>query len=192
MQRGGNRQWGQGPGQLVAVFPLLEQPRLQYHLGQLLHKQRHPIGLGHDLLEHVLRQRLAVRHSAGQLRRLAPRQARQRHLGEVRAPRPRWTEVGTKGEECQDAGDGALIDQEAEQLQRGRIDPVQVFHDKQHRLLCGDSQQNCQEGLQGLLLLLLRRHGQGGIGSGQRQRQEGGKEGHGLCQWQAILHQEPL
>jgi hypothetical protein len=32
---------------------------------------------------------------------------------------------------------------------------VQVFHDKEHRLLGGDSEQNRQEGLQGLLLLLL-------------------------------------
>jgi hypothetical protein len=69
---------------------------------------------------------------------------------------------------------------------------MQVFHDEQHRLLGGDAQQNGQEGLQGLLLLLLGRHGQGGVGSGQRQRQEGGEEGHGLRQWQAILRQEPL
>ena len=46
--------------------------------------------------------------------------------------------------------------------------------------------------MQGLLLLLLGRDGQGGIALGQRQREEGGEEGHGLGQWQAVLHQESL
>ena len=192
MQRGGNRQRGQGPGQRIALLPLLEQAGLQHHLGQLLHKQRHPIGLGHHLLDHLGGQRLAVRHPADHLRGLAPRQARQRHLGEVRAPRPGRAEVGPKGQQRQDAGGGALIDQEAEQLQRGRIDPVQVFHDKEHGLLRGDAQQDRQEGVQGLLLLLLGRQRQGGIVGGQWEGEEGGKEGHGLRQRQAILHQEPL
>ena len=192
VQRGGNRQRGQGPGQLVALLPLLEQPGLQHHLGQLFDKQRHPIGLGHHLLDHLGGQRLAVRHPAGHLRGLAPRQAIERHLGEVRAPRPGRAEVGPTGEQRQDAGGGALVDQEAEQLQRGRIDPVQVFHDEEHRLLGGDPQQDRQEGVQRLLLLLLGRHGQGGIVGGQRQGEEGGEEGHGLRQRQAILHQEPL
>ena len=75
MQRGGNGQRGQGPGQLIALLPLLEQAGFQHHLGQLLHKQRHAIGLGHHLLHHLGGQRLAVRHPAGQLGGLAPRQA---------------------------------------------------------------------------------------------------------------------
>ena len=49
-----------------------------------------------------------------------------------------------------------------------------------------------EQGVQGLLLLLLGRHGQGGIVSGQREGEEGGKEGHSLRQRQAILHQEAL
>ena len=53
-------------------------------------------------------------------------------------------------------------------------------------------QQDRQEGVQGLLLLLLGRHAQGGIIGAQRQGEEGGKEGHGLHQRQTILHQEPL
>ena len=108
----------------------------------------------------------------------------------MRAPRPGRAEVRTKGAQRQDAGRGALIDQEAEQFQRGRIDPVQIFHHKEHRLLRGDAQDDRQEGVQGLLLLLLGRHRQGGIVGTERQGEEGGKEGHGLRQRQAILHQE--
>jgi hypothetical protein len=170
----------------------LEQARLQHHLGQLLDKQRHPIGLGDDLLDHLGRQGLAVCHMADHLRGLATRQARQCDLGEVRAPRPGRAEVGPKGPQRQEAGGGALVDQEGEEFQRGRINPVQVFHDKEHRLLGGDAQQDRQEGVQGHLLLLFRRHSQGGIVSSQREREESGQEGHSLRQRQAMLHQEPL
>src|SRR5262249_13431260 len=106
--------------------------------------------------------------------------------------RPGRAEVRTKGQQRQDAGGGALIDQETEQLQRGRIDPVQVFHHKEHGLLGCDAQEDRQKGLQSLLLLLLGRQGQGSIVSGQREREEGGKEGDSFCEWQATLHQESL
>jgi hypothetical protein len=42
VQGGGNRQRRQEPGELIALLSLLEQPRLQHHHHQLLHKQRHP------------------------------------------------------------------------------------------------------------------------------------------------------
>ena len=72
MQCGGNRQRGQGPGELIVLLTLLEQPGLQHHLGQLLDKQRHAIGLGDYLLDHLGWQGLAVRHPASHLGRLAP------------------------------------------------------------------------------------------------------------------------
>ena len=81
-------------------------------------------------------------HPAGQLGGLSRRQAIERHLGEVRTPRPGRAEVGPTGEQRQDAGGGALIDQEGEQLQCGGVDPVQVFHDEEHRLLGGDFQRD--------------------------------------------------
>ena len=49
---------------------------------------------------------------------------------------------------------------------------MQVFHDKEHRLLGGDAQQDGQEGVQDLLLLPIGRHGQGGIVRRQRQGEE--------------------
>jgi hypothetical protein len=58
---------------------------------------------------------------------------------------------------------GALVDQEAEQFQRGGIDPMQVFHHNEHRLLGRNAQQDRQESVQRSLLLLLGRQGQGGI-----------------------------
>src|SRR6266567_3929566 len=56
-----------------------------------------------------------------------------------------------------------FLKRSTKQLQRGRIDPVQVFHDKEHGLLGRNAQQRRQEGLEGLLLLLLGSESQGGI-----------------------------
>ena len=111
-------------------------------------------------------------------------------LGEI-GPPVQGRLIWTKGEQRQDTGGGALIDQEAEQLERGRTDPVRVFHDKEHGLLGGDAQQDHQQDVESLLLVLLRRHCHGRIVRRQRQ-EEGGTEGHRLRQWRAILHQEPL
>ena len=57
------------------------------------------------------------------------------------------------------------------------IDPVQVFHDEEHRLLGGDAQHDRHEGVQRLLLLLLGRHGQGGIVGGQWHRERAASNG---------------
>ena len=80
-----------------------------------------------------------MRHSGGHLDSLAPWQAIKRHIGEMRAPRPGRAEVGPTSQQHQHVCSGALIDQETEQLQRGRIDPVQVFHNKEQGLLRGDA-----------------------------------------------------
>ena len=94
-------------------------------------------------------------HPASHLRGLAPRQAIERHLRQVRATGPGRAEVGPKRHQRQDAGGGALIDQEGEQLQRGRIDPVEIFYDEEYGLLSGDAQHDREEGVEGFLLLLL-------------------------------------
>ena len=114
-----------------------------------------------------------VCHPAHQLRSLWTHQAVQRHLGEVGASRPRWAEVGPKGQQRQDAGCRALIDEQAEEFQRGRIDPVQVFYDQEDRLLGGHTQQDRQQGVQQLPLVLLGREALWGIGSRQQQSEEG-------------------
>jgi hypothetical protein len=45
---------GKGGGQRVTVALIVEQLRLQHRLGQLFHKQRHPISFRHNLIENVL------------------------------------------------------------------------------------------------------------------------------------------
>jgi hypothetical protein len=53
----------------------------------------------------------------------------------MRANAPGRVKLGPIGEQGQGPGGRSLVDKEAEQFQRGGIDPVQVFEDVQHRLL---------------------------------------------------------
>ena len=89
------------------------KPGFQHHLGQLLHKQRHPIGPGHHLLHDLRRERLAVRH----LRRpsLPPgdvdKRAQRRAGCRCERPVQGGLKSGRKVNSSQDAGRGALVDQ---------------------------------------------------------------------------------
>ena len=80
-----------------------------------------------------------MRHLADDLDSLTLGQPRHRDLGEMCPPGPGGTEVGPTGKQGEDTGGGTLIHQESEQFQRGGIDPVQVFHDKEQGLLGGDA-----------------------------------------------------
>ena len=52
----GDRQRRQRPAQCQAPGPLLEDAHFEHGLGQLLDEQRHAVGLGQDLVQHVVRQ----------------------------------------------------------------------------------------------------------------------------------------
>ena len=87
---------GQRGLQRVLIARLAQQSRLEHRLGQLLDKQRHPVGVRHDLLEHLRRQRPALRHLGDQLGPLAPPQAAQAQRGDMRLFAP--------GQPCTRAG----------------------------------------------------------------------------------------
>ena len=89
LQRGGNGQRGEGAGQRVVLGCFLEPARLQHRLGQLFHKQRHAIGPGHYLPQHLRGQRLAAGHPLHHLLDLRARQPRQGELGQRRTGSPR-------------------------------------------------------------------------------------------------------
>jgi hypothetical protein len=75
--------------------------------------------------------------------------------------------LGTRCQDETEAPRGTLLNEQAQQLHGGGIDPVQVFHDEQDRLLLRFRIQPGQEGLQRFLTLPLRRQGKGWIGDGQ-------------------------
>ena len=64
LQGGGNRHRAQGSSQHIVLRVLLQQVGLQEHLGELFDKQRHAIGLGHNVRHHLRWQCLA----SGQVR----------------------------------------------------------------------------------------------------------------------------
>jgi hypothetical protein len=93
VQSRGNRQRRQRAGQVVAVLTCLEETRLQHHLGDLFHKQRHAISPGDNLGQHLSGQRLAAREPPDDLFHLALREAGEGELGQVGAASPGRAEL---------------------------------------------------------------------------------------------------
>ena len=75
-----------------------------------------------------------------------------------------------------------LIDQEAEELQRGGVDPVQVLHHQEHGLLGRNAQQDGQQGMQRLLLLLLGERGSRGHSRPAGRESRAARRGT-ACEW---------
>jgi hypothetical protein len=73
-----------------------------------------------------------------------------------------------------------MVQQQPQQLQGGGVSPVQVFPDRQYRLLSRLSQQPRHQRLLRLLLLALWTHGLGRIALRERQREEGSQQRHPL------------
>jgi hypothetical protein len=93
--------------------------------------------------------------------------------------------LGAGGQHQTEPHRGALVDEQAQQLQRGRIHPVQVFYHQEDRLAPGFGVQPGQQDVKSALALPLRGQCQRGIGRGQRERHQGGQQRHGLGQRQA-------
>jgi hypothetical protein len=163
VQGSGNCQWRQGAHQLVAVLTFLEQVRLQHHFGQFFHEQRHAVSLAHDFLQHSWGEGFVARHMGGQARDLARGEPAQRERGEMRHHRPGRAKLWARGQHHTEPCTRPLLDEQTQQLQGGRINPMQVFHDHQHRLPPRLRSKPGQQGLQSLLALSLGRQGQGGI-----------------------------
>ena len=78
LERGRDRHRRQGTSQRVALPLLVQHVRLQQHLGELFDEQRHPIGPGHDVLNHLRRQGFAARQVGNQRFHLGTLQAVER------------------------------------------------------------------------------------------------------------------
>jgi hypothetical protein len=68
--------------------------------------------------------------------------------------------LGTRSQDKTDLRLSSLLNEQAQQLQRGGINPMQIFHHEQDRLLLRFGVQPGQEGLQRFLALPLRRQGE--------------------------------
>ena len=64
---------------------------------------------------------------------------------------PGRLKMGTTREQHKHGSGWCLVKQETKQLQGRWICPVQVFHDKEHRLMFGKFEENGDNSFQGLL-----------------------------------------
>ena len=134
MQRGGDGDGAERSIQNQPVAVLFQRAGFKDRLGQFLDKQRHAVGALRDDLHDLVRQRLAVGQLGDDVPDLILAQPVQRKARHDGMPAKAILEAGTRRGEDHDRLIGDPIQQQVQQLQRGRIDPVQVFVDQQHRL----------------------------------------------------------
>jgi hypothetical protein len=112
----------------------VQETALQHALGQFLDEQRHAVGALDDLLDHVIGQRLPAGILLDQRGPVAPVQAIERQHADLRLASPRRLELGTEPNDQQYRQAADMLDGEVEQLVRGRVDPMRVLENHDHRL----------------------------------------------------------
>ena len=112
----------------------MQQPAFQHRLGQLLNEQGYAIGASENLVHHLLRQGLATGHPLDQCRAVAPAKTCERDRRGMRVTRPRRREFGPGSDEQQDPKLRHVLHCGDEQLQRGWVDPMDIFENHENRL----------------------------------------------------------
>jgi len=107
-----------------------------------------------DLLDDDLRESLAG-DLCYQQNPVAPVQAVERQHRDPRLANPGWLELGAKRHDQQNRQAANALDSKVEQLARGRVDPMHVLKDHQHRLPVRQALELPDQRLQCPLLLAL-------------------------------------
>ena len=113
--------------------PRSRRTGLQHRLGQLLDEQRHPVGPGRDLAQHLRRQGLLAGQARDDRLGRAAAEAVEREPGHVRVPAQGGLVVGPAGQQHQHAAPAIRSRAEPHQLEGGGVDPVRVLEHHQHR-----------------------------------------------------------
>src|SRR3954468_8401709 len=141
--------------ELVVVIPVHEQARLDHHLGQFLNEQRHAVGFGQNLIEHLPRESLTAGYTLDHLPALPPPQPAERQRRDVPVPRPWRDELRPERDHRQHRQALYPINHPTQQLERGRIGPVHVLVQRQHRLARCQACELVEQHLESPLFLLL-------------------------------------
>ena len=178
-QGGGNGQRRQRPLEFVAVGQLGQGTGLQQQLGDLLDKQRYTVGLHHQQAHYLGRKPFAPGEPRNHGFHVGWREAVDDELEPVGAVFPRRLELRAERHHGQHGGGRCLLDQQVQQLQRGRVGPVHVLPYHQQRPFLGHVHQPVHQVLVGKAFLPLRQrahlalslmHGNGQQRGEQRQR----------------------
>ena len=176
MQRLGDSEGRERAVEHEAVAVFTQQSGLQHHLRQLLDEERNAVRARGDLRRHLGRQRAAAGDARHHFIRVLAAEPRQLQHCDVGLHRPRRRELRAAGQQDELAARQVALDEHADELQRRRVHPVQVFADDQHRVLSRLRVEPSERGLQGLLLLLLRPQVQRRAALRRRQAEKRGEE----------------
>ncbi len=175
LQAGRNHQLRQRPAELVAGRRAVQQARLHHSLGQLFNEQRNAVRLADDLGDYVFRERLAYCDRTHQRHGLLLRQPVQAEAGQLRRVAPRGCVLRAARHQQHYARVANSLGNLPNQLFAGRIDPVRVFDQEEHRLLLGQALQQIDQGLERVGPFFLRRgtakHGAAAIGQAHQPKQ---------------------
>ncbi len=167
-----NRQRRKRGAKHVTARLFSQQVGFEHRFGEFFHKERHAVGLGDDLLQHFVRQRLACRQATDHLERMASSEAVQRIRGDVRTADPGRRKFRTKGNHQQHGQLERPLDESAEQVERGWVDPVRIFHQGQNRRTRGQTLEQRHKGADRPLFGFVRRHVERRISRGGRNREQ--------------------
>ena len=115
---------------------LLQNPTFEHRFGQFLDEQRHAVRASENLVHHLLGQRLAAGDPLDDGRPVRSAKARESDRRDMRVMWPRRCELWPCVDEQQHPKLRHLVHHDREQFKRGRIDPMDIFEDHQHRLHC--------------------------------------------------------
>ena len=110
---------------------LQEKPR------HLLDEQRHAAGARGDVLDHVVRQSMAGGELATISRTCARSSGAKRDRAVMRAHAPGRPELGPGRREDEERRERAALGDAAQNIERGRIGPMQILERQHHRLNLG-------------------------------------------------------
>jgi hypothetical protein len=142
-----------------AFAVLHQQPGFQHVLGQLLHEQRHAVGLGDDLREHFRRQLAPTRDALDECLGFGAIEPLQRDRTDVGQAFPRRLEFRPEGDQEQHGQPPRALDHEIEHFERGRVRPLRVLEKDEHWLFSGQPLHLVEQRRKRLTALL--RRGQG-------------------------------
>ena len=180
VQRGRDREVHLVAQHLIAIRGFHDIFRVEHGAGELFDIERHPVRLVGDLRLDRRGQRLAAGELVDQPPAFAPPQPVERQVRQMREGLPGRDEIGPESQQQEDRLALRRGDEAADQVERGRVGPVQVFHHQQHRCGAGKGGDLFEQHQQGLFQLPLRAHVERRIARLDRQIEHGAQQRDGL------------
>ncbi len=153
---------------------------LQHRLGELFDEERHPVGAEGDRLHQLVEARGASRDAGHHLAHVAATQATEGHVRLMRQQGPRGPELRPSRAEDQHGRRLAPLDQHPQQLERRRVDPLEILDHEDRGLDPREADDPADHRGEEAPPLRLGGERERGIPIRKRQTQQRGHERHGV------------